>query len=211
MNKNGAPISFTAGTLIVLMLSAAAAFALEFPDVKNQYPENEFIIGTGEVKASNNNSADKRIAEIMARVEIAKQIRVRIESEMVDTVCEERGKARESDCRNEVTMVIKQTVDEILAGSKIVKYGTEKGTVYAVVVLQKGDTGGYLGKKSADAAQQARESVKRAEAGDQAAMKAAKEQYLKARSYQKGAEALGTPSRSSLLDDLEKELHQLEK
>lgn len=211
MNKTRARNFSEMAMLIVFMLSTSSALALEFTDMKNQYPESEFIIGIGEVKGSSNNPADKRMAEIMARLEIAKQIRVRIESEMVDAVCEEPGKTRRPDCRNEVMMVIKQTVDEVLIGSKIVKYGTEKETVYAVVVLQKSDTGGHLEKKSADAAQQSRESLKRVEAGDHAAMKAAKEQFLKARSFQKGAEALGMPPRSSLLNDLEKELNQLEK
>lgn len=210
MNKTGVRISYMAATLAVVVLFAAPALALEFPDIKKQFSENEFIIGIGEVKASGKNPADQRMAEIMARLEIAKQIRVRVESEMVDTACEEAGKTRAPDCRNEVVMVIKQTVDEVLAGTKIVKSGMEKGTVYAVAILPKGDSGGLLEKKSADAVQQARESLKKVEAGDRTAIKAAKAQYLKALGFLKEAEALGMAPQSKLLEDIEKELNQLD-
>ncbi len=209
MNKTFTRVSTVAVWLTVLVLSSAPARALEFPEIKKQFPENEFIIGVGEVKATGNKSVDRRMAEILARLEIAKQIRVRVESEMVDAVCEGAGKMHVSDCRNEVVMVIKQTVDEVLGGSKIVQSGEKTGTVYAVAVMPKSDSGGQLEKKSAEAAAQARESLNKAGAGDHAAMKTAKERYLKALSFQKEAEALGMPKRPSLLNDLEKELEQI--
>ncbi|MBI5179010.1 MAG: LPP20 family lipoprotein [Nitrospinae bacterium] len=114
-------------------LAALPAFAVSPAEIKKQYPDDQYLVGVGQVKTSGNSAADRRVAEVMARYEIAKQIRVRVETEMVDSMCE--GKSPE--CKNEVRMVIKQTVDEVLTGSKIADYTEEKGMAAAVAVLPK--------------------------------------------------------------------------
>ena len=202
-----------ARVLCVAALAAALAspaFALELPEIKKQFPESGFIVGIGEMKASGNGPADKRMAEVLARLEIAKQIRVRVEEEMVDTACEGSGKTAGSACRNEVVMIIKLTVDEVLAGSKIVKSGEEKGTVYAVAVIPKGDSGGLSEKKAAEMADLARENLKKAEAGDGVALKTAKQKYLMALGFLKEAETMGKKPQSGLLDDIGKDIKRLE-
>ncbi|MBI5638104.1 MAG: LPP20 family lipoprotein [Nitrospinae bacterium] len=123
-------------------LAAAPAFALSPDEIKKQYPEDRYLVGIGQVKASGNAAADRRAAEVMARYEIAKQIRVRVESEMVDRMC--GGKS--PGCKSEVQLVVKQTVDEVLAGAKTVDYTEEKGMATAVAVLPKAEEDGVRQK-----------------------------------------------------------------
>jgi len=148
------------------------------------------------VRASGNSSADRRVAEVMARYEIAKQIRVRVESEMVDRQCEG---GKQPDCANEIRMVIKQSVDEVLAGSKVVDYAEGKGMVTAIAVLPKGDAGAVAAQKAAEAEKRAREVLGIPSLQHEDARK----EYLKAVSYDNSARLLGT-ARKDAAESLQK-------
>src|SRR3990172_8671209 len=118
------------------------AWADSYTDIKNKYPSDTYIVGLAEAESSGNINNDKTRVEILARLEIAKQIRVRIKEESLDIMCEGAGKtafAGMEECRNQVSTVIETTVDELLRDSQIVESGEDKdrGVYYAVAVLPK--------------------------------------------------------------------------
>jgi len=126
-----------------------------FDNVKRDYPPDSYIIGTAEVEFSGDVHNDKTRAEALARLEIAKQIRVRIQEESIDIMCEGEGKtafAGAEECRNQLSTVIETKVDELLKDSQIVESGEDKdrGIYYAVAILpkysppfRKGGQGGF--------------------------------------------------------------------
>src|SRR3990170_8028938 len=118
------------------------AWADSYTDIENKYPSDTYIVGIAEAESSGNIYNDKTRVEILARLEIAKQIRVRIKEESLDIMCEGAGKtafAGMEECRNQVSTVIETTVDELLRDSQIVESGEDKdrGVYYAVAVLPK--------------------------------------------------------------------------
>ena len=81
------------------------AWADSYTDIENKYPSDTYIVGIAEAESSGNIYNDKTRVEILARLEIAKQIRVRIKEESLDIMCEGEGKAifgGVSECRNQI-------------------------------------------------------------------------------------------------------------
>src|SRR3990170_1511968 len=118
------------------------AWADSYTDIENKYPSDTYIVGIAEAESSGNIYNDKTRVEILARLEIAKQIRVRIKEESLDIMCEGAGKtafAGMEECRNQLSTVIETTVDELLRDSQIVESGEDKdrGIYYAVAILSK--------------------------------------------------------------------------
>src|SRR3989304_6919476 len=116
------------------------AWADSYTDIENKYPSDTYIIGIAEAESSGNIYNDKTRVEILARLEIAKQIRVRIKEESLDIMCEGAGKtafAGMEEGRNQVSTVIETTVDEFLRDSQIVESAEDRdrGVYYAVAVL----------------------------------------------------------------------------
>jgi len=127
---------------LMLIVQVVQAWAVTFDNVKRDYPPDSYIIGTAEVEFSGDVHNDKTRAEALARLEIAKQIRVRIQEESIDIMCEGEGKtafAGIEECRNQITTVIETTVDEFLKDSQIIESGEDKdrGVYYAVAILPK--------------------------------------------------------------------------
>ena len=125
---------------ILLCFLIVQAWAVTFDNIKRDYPPDSYITGTAEVESSGDVHNDKTRAETLARLEIAKQIRVRIQEESIDIMCEGEGKtafAGIEECRNQITTVIETTVDEFLKDSQIIESGEDKdrGVYYAVAVL----------------------------------------------------------------------------
>jgi len=125
---------------LMLIVQVVQAWAVTFDNIKRDYPPDSYIIGTAEVEFSGDVHNDKTRAEALARLEIAKQIRVRIQEESIDIMCEGEGKtafAGTEECRNQLTTVIETTVDELLRDSQIIKSGEDKdrGVYYAFAVL----------------------------------------------------------------------------
>lgn len=112
-----------------------------YAESRAKYPRIEYWLGIGETALSGNRMQDKRKAEVFSRVEIAKQIEVKIEEESLDVMCEKVGKlfADDKECQSETRVVIKSTVDLILRGSEIIQHGadTARGIYYAIALLPK--------------------------------------------------------------------------
>ncbi|MEE9523341.1 MAG: hypothetical protein V3V59_01155 [Thermodesulfovibrionales bacterium] len=186
----------------------------EYAFVYANYPKSKNIIGVGEVEKSGNMLKDKRVAEVLARLEIAKQIKVKLREETLDIACEgTSGKVFSGgiECKNEFVMVIEETVDEVLVGSSIVDNGQRGSVVFAIAVLPRDKTGGGLEKNVQKSVDRARESIQKAKEGDKGSLKDAREEYVKAVTYDKEKEIIeGVRSRASAaFNDLEKELIKL--
>jgi hypothetical protein len=53
-------------------------------DIYELYPAKDYLIGIGETTKTDNRVKDRRAAEILARLDIAEQIMVKVEAETVD-------------------------------------------------------------------------------------------------------------------------------
>ncbi|MEE9523851.1 MAG: hypothetical protein V3V59_03760, partial [Thermodesulfovibrionales bacterium] len=115
------------------------------------------------------------------------------------------------ECKNEFVMVIEETVDEVLVGSSIVDNGQRGSIVFAIAVLPREKTGGDLEKNVQESVDRAREKIQKARGGDKRSLKDAREEYVKAVTYDKEKEIIeGVRSRASAaFNDLEKELMKL--
>jgi hypothetical protein len=188
--------------------------ATDYASVYADHPKSKNIIGIGEVKKSGNLLKDKRVAEVLARLEIAKQIRVKLQEQTLDIACEgAKGKVfgGDIDCKNEFVMVIEETVDEVLIGSTIVGSGERGNIVFAVAVLPRQEAGSELEGNVQKSLNKARENLQKAKEGDARSLKDAREEYAKAVTYDKEKEIIeGVRSRASAaFEDLEKELLRL--
>lgn len=138
-----------------------------YAEIRAKYPRTEYWLGIGESQLSGNRTQDKRKAEVFSRVEVAKQIQVRIEEESLDIMCERVGKlfTDAGDCLNESRVVIKSTVDLILHGSEIVQHGadTARDIYYAVAILPKKETAPVVEMNIKSSLEQARALLKEAE------------------------------------------------
>lgn len=203
--------------IIFLFCTCSRGFSepsTNYSSVYGDYPKSKNIIGIGEVQKSGNMLKDKRVAEVLARLEIAKQIRVKLQEQTLDIACEgSTGKIFGSDieCKNEFVMVIEETVDEVLIGSAIVDSGERGSIVFAVAVLPRYKTGSELENNIQESLDRARESIQKAKEGDERSMKDAREEYAKAITYDKEKEIIeGVRSRrSAAFKELEKELLKL--
>ncbi len=199
--------------LLILLVSTASAESL-YDKIYTEYPRESYLVGIGEISKTNNIFKDKRVAEVMARVEIARQIKIRVKEETLDIACEgSTGKifGTSLECKNEFVMIIEQSVDEMLVGSRIVSHGEKEGIVYAVAVLLRGKTGENLNRNIQDSINKTKESLEKAKKGDKEALSEAQEEYMKAVTYDKEKELIdGVKSHSSeLFEDLEKEIVKL--
>ncbi|MBI5665966.1 MAG: LPP20 family lipoprotein [Nitrospirae bacterium] len=201
--------------LVLLMVLLAGASAGQSTDnIYKEYPKDKFLVGTGETAATGKPLNDKRVAEVLARLEIAKQIKVRLKEETVDIMCEGSSARLFKDilqCRNEFIMVVEVTVDEFLEGSKIVNHWEKDGTVYAVAVMPKAEAVKELDSKVKESADKAKGNIEKAKKGDKEAAQDAQEEYMKAVTYDKEKEMLdGVRSNAAnMFEELEKELVKL--
>jgi len=115
-------------------------------DIEKEYPADAYLIGIGEVAASGDVYKDRTRTETLARLEIAKQIRVRIKQDSIDIMCAGEGKklysgseASSDECVTQLNTKIETKVAEVIEGSKIVAAGEDKerGLYYSVAVLPK--------------------------------------------------------------------------
>ncbi|MBI5058024.1 MAG: hypothetical protein HZB61_15550 [Nitrospirae bacterium] len=205
-----------AGCLLFFLVLTGTAVYAESPyaGIYSEYPKNNYVVGIGEVNKSGNPMNDNRKAEVLARLEIAKQIKVRLKEETIDIMCE-AGKSKlfkdMQDCRNEFVMVVEVTVDEFLSGSSIADRGQRGDIVYAVAVLPRAETANELEKNMNDALSKTKEEIEKAKKGDADSAAKAKEEYVKAVTYnQERALIENTRAHASeAFDELEKELVKL--
>ncbi len=203
--------------LLIAVVSYASAGSLfdEKPllnEVYAEYPKEGYIVGIG-IK-NKTDKTDRRVAEVLARLEIARQIKVRVKEATLDIACEGTiGKIYNNalECRNEFIMIIEQSVDEVLVGSRIVIHGEKDGIVYAVAVLKRKTAIEALDEKTREALDKTQDSIKKARHGDKDSLKKAEEEYMKAVTYDKEREIIeGVKSRASeVFEELEKEIVKL--
>jgi hypothetical protein len=128
--------------LCTLLFFATSACADLLADIKSRYSSEAYLVGIGLANSSGNPIKDRRCAEIFARLEIAKSIKVTIQEKSVDLMCSQQEKgiyADRSECRNEFSMIVQESVDQVLEGSRIVETIEDKsnGVFYAVAILPR--------------------------------------------------------------------------
>ncbi len=192
-------------TLLILAGVALPAFAISLVDIAEKYPPAEFMVAIARVPATDNEINDRRATEVMARSDIARQIRVKMESQTTDDACKGRG----GECRNWIGMVIKQTVNEALVDCRVAQSAREGSDWVTVAVLNKNDAAKLFLDKADQALIKAEMQLDKAKAGNTKAAEAARDGYFKAISYQNEAGALGTGRRLKGLDALKEELDRL--
>ncbi len=94
-----------------------------------KYPNSDYLLGVGIAE-------DKTKAVELARADVAKQIQVKIESEL-ETMEQEIGSGDRSTIHSEVTSKTKSIVSETVAGIEIVESENIKGKHYVLAVLNK--------------------------------------------------------------------------
>lgn len=191
----------------VLMAPVSAPAEALAAQYAAEYPADLYLVGVGEVEKTASALRDRRVAEIMARRELAAQIRFRVSEETVDILCEGEGTA----CRSSVTSVIETSVDEMLMGSRVVDSGERDGRVYAVAVMPRADAAAQVSERLDRALEELDQSLGLARAGDTDALARAEDAYRRARIYDKQAEVIeGVRTRSDeVFRGLEEELRRL--
>ena len=99
------------------------------------YPADQYLIGTGQGDLSKGRLVCRRVSELAARAELAKQIRVWVKEHAVDRVRERTGAPVEQD----IEVVREETVNELLQDVKIVDQRVDEagGTCSSVAVMPK--------------------------------------------------------------------------
>ncbi len=154
-------------SLRILSLFVATAAAESYGDVKERYPSDAYIIGIAEVQSSGDVYKDRRRSEVLARLEIAKQIRVVIKEKTIDIMCEGGGKVlfdNQTECQNQIIMVVEESVEEVIEGSRIVDTGEDKvkEIYYAVVVLPRKEVASKAEEGYKESIEKARQYLDRA-------------------------------------------------
>lgn len=208
-------------SLVFMVSLILPGFTSSAADILSEYPRSHYIVGVGEVQASGNNLKDQRTAEVLARVEIAKQLRVRVREESVDIMCE--GKTSllfksASECQTLLSSAIEVTVDEVLEGSRIVeaRMGETRGTFYAVAVLPRKDAASKAEHNLRESIERTKELLNQAKVSTSPETKKghierAKEELIKGMAYDGGRSVLeDTQARAKeLLEQLAEEIKQL--
>jgi len=200
--------------LILFFFVSAIARADTLDDMRKRYPADDFMVGVAEVDSSGNAYRDRRRAEILARLEIAKHIRVRIKETTVDVMCEGKGKVLYvsiSECRNQFVMIVEETVDEVLEGSRIADTGEDRtrGVYYAVAVLPLKDAATKAKRGYNETMNRAKDYVEQAKsakaAGDKKTLiKKSKKELAKGLAYEGERQAIEKTKKKA--DDMFNEL-----
>lgn len=167
--------------IYIFILIPSSLWAGISDSIRQQYPPHEFLLGIAEVEGTKDIYTDIRRAEVLARLEIARQIKVRVTEKTIDIMCEGSGKglfASVKECSNQIVMTVELTVDETIEGSNIVAKGQDKdrGIVYAVAVLPRDNIVSWAENGFKRAVEKAEQFLKEAE---EAKDKIVKSQYLK--------------------------------
>jgi hypothetical protein len=195
---------------IFSLLYSTAAFAGDpYKTFYNNYPESEYIVGIGEAPKSANKRIDQRIAEVLARRDIATQIRVRTTEVSVDMMC---SSTAVPNCKDEVVSIIETTADELLQGSRVVDKGVnDDNMVFVIVVMLRDGAAANLDSRIVDQLSVARQNLSKAESGDKDALAVAQKNMMKARAYEIESQILrGLDVESSkALKDLQNQLRKI--
>jgi len=89
-----------------------------------RYPESEYLVATGHGDLTKGAARCEQVADIVARAELAKRIRVQIKEQATDRVRERSGQPLEQD----IEIVREQLANELLQDVKIVARSTDQAT-----------------------------------------------------------------------------------
>jgi len=198
---------------MVLYLSASAG-ELSRKEFEVDYPLSKYYLGLGESRSTGSDIRDYRVAEVLARRDIAQQVRVEITSVDLDFACGGPVSKAYSDkgaCRDDFVSIIQSATSEFLAGSRVVDKGVSGDHVYVVVAMPRSDMAGEARDARDKAMQEARESVKKAKTGEKDAPAEAREALLKAKAYDKQSRAIEEVRENAeeLFRELEAELEKM--
>jgi hypothetical protein len=120
---------------IALILSAQAPAQTLAQTMGDRYPSDLYWIGKGQGDLTKGWAVCRRVAELSARADLAKQIRVLVKERFVDRVRERSGKEPEQD----IELTREEIVQEYLLGVTIVDYriDEEQKTCSVTAVMAK--------------------------------------------------------------------------
>ena len=130
--------------------------------LRGAYPEMYNIVGIGEAKLVANRQAGRQAAEILAKADIARQIRVTVKEQILDIVREGGKGVTPTD---EFTRIAESRAEEMLEGVKVVETGEDQAreVVYVVAVLPREEAIARLTTRATLAYGQATTLINRAE------------------------------------------------
>lgn len=116
-------------------LPPATGAAPSHRDQGAAYPPDQYLIGTGQGDMAKGTSVCRRVSELSARTEIAKQIRILVKEHMVDRVRERNGRETDQD----IELTREEIVQEYLQGVMIVNRQVDEAahTCSATAVMSK--------------------------------------------------------------------------
>lgn len=120
---------------IALILSAQVPAQTSAQTMGDRYPSDLYWIGKGQGDLTKGGAVCRRVAELSARADLAKQIRVLVKEHLVDRVRERSGKEPEQD----IELTREEIVQEYLLGVTIVDYqiDEEQKTCSVTAVMAK--------------------------------------------------------------------------
>jgi hypothetical protein len=116
-------------------------------DPSTRYPESEYLVATGQGDLSKGTVRCEQVADVVARAELAKLIRVQIKEHATDRVRERSGQPLEQD----IEIVREQLANELLQDVKIVARSTDqsKNTCSSTAVMPRNKITAQPGLQSA--------------------------------------------------------------
>lgn len=105
------------------------------PRDPSSYSSDSYLIGTGHGDLAKGRITCQRVAELSARTDLAKQIRVLVKEHAVDRVRERTGHSSEQD----IEIVREELVQEYLQGVKIIdrRFDEANGTCSSTAVMPR--------------------------------------------------------------------------
>ena len=104
-------------------------------DDRNSYSSDQYLFGKGQGDMAKGPIICRRVSELSARTDLAKQIRILVKEHMVDRIRERTGREAEQD----IELTREEIVQEYLQGVKIVDRQIDEGskTCSATAVMPK--------------------------------------------------------------------------
>jgi len=205
-------------TVIMLIVPALTYGATSLEglrgELSDEYPHDKYLLGIGESRRTGSDIRDFRVAEVMARRDIAQQVRVEIKSVDLDFACGGPvGKAYGGmeQCKEEYLSIVQSSINEFLAGSRVVKKDKDDDNVYVIVAMPRSDMASRAREARRVAMEEGRESIKKAAAGQENARQEARGAILRAKAYDRQARAFEDirENADELFRELEAELERL--
>jgi len=102
---------------------------------RNSYSSDQYLVGKGQGDMAKGPIICRRVSELSARTDLAKQIRILVKERMVDRVRERTGREAEQD----IELTREEIVQEYLQGVKIVDHriADDSKTCSATAVMPK--------------------------------------------------------------------------